>query len=149
MQDRVKRINRGEMLMMFAFVASLRSSCGRKQVGAILAINGRVISTGYAGPPSGSNHCSSETCDLSKPCTRTIHAEANAILFAARHGIAIENSMLFCTDSPCMDCAKLIANSGIVSVYYNREYRDISALEYLHSLGIHTEKCELPSDYKL
>lgn len=143
----MKRIKRTEMLMMFAFVTSLRSDCQRKQVGAVISKEGRVISTGYAGPPAGEKNCEAFNCDLTIPCTRTIHAEANAILFAARHGVAINDTELYCTDSPCIDCAKLISNSGISKVYYHRLYRDPSGLNYLNDHGIRTEQCLLPENF--
>lgn len=143
----MQRIKRTEMLMMFAFIASLRSDCRRKQVGAVLALEGRVISTGYAGPPAGASNCEAFDCDLAQPCTRTIHAEANSILFAAKHGLAIDKTDLYCTDSPCIDCAKLIANSGITRVYYHRLYRDPAGLNYLNELGVRTEYCALPAGF--
>ena len=139
------RISRDEMLMMFAFVASLRSTCGRRQVGAIISREGRVLSTGYAGPPSGIPHCSSEICDLSTPCTRTIHAEMNAILFAAKVGISTQGSSIYCTDSPCQRCAEAIVNAGIKAVYFARPYRDSTPLEFLKSLSIATVQCDLPA----
>lgn len=139
------RISRDEMLIMFAFVASLRSTCGRRQVGAVISREGRVLSTGYAGPPSGIPHCSSDICDLSAPCTRTIHAEMNAILFAAKVGISTQGSSIYCTDSPCQRCAEAIVNAGIRSVYYARPYRESTPLEFLNRLFITTVQCDLPA----
>jgi dCMP deaminase len=72
-------------------------------------------------------------------CIRTVHAELNAIAFAARKGIALEGSSLYCTDSPCLGCAKAIINAGIVSMFYLRLYRDQSGIELLSKAGVHIE----------
>jgi len=68
-----------------------------------------------------------------------VHAEANAIAFAARHGVATEGCAIVSTDSPCLDCARLIINAGIKAVYYSREYRDVKPLEELKRAGIYTQ----------
>lgn len=125
--------------MRVAMIMASRSTCQRVPdgVGAVLAREGRIISTGYVGTAPGSPHCQPGTlCDLSKPCRRTIHAEANAILFAARYGVSTEGTDLYTTMSPCFDCAKLIVNSGIKTVYYHRLYRDEYPMQYLVECGI-------------
>lgn len=124
------------MLIDIAFIVSRRSTCARSQVGAVIADEGRIVSTGYAGAPAGMPHCSSGVCDLSQPCTRTVHAEANAIAWAARSGIIIEGCALYCTLSPCLDCAKLIINSGIKRVVYGQAYRKTDGIDLLKSVGI-------------
>src|SRR5574343_385517 len=133
------RISRDEQMAFHAMVTALRSTCGRKSVGAVIAKEGRVISSGYAGPPSGFPHCS-EACMVASGamggCQRTIHAEQNAIAYAARHGIATQGAELYCTLSPCTNCAKLIINSGIIGVKYIEQYRDQSGIELLKSAGI-------------
>lgn len=135
----MSRITRDQMLMYMAISASHRSTCERKKVGALLAIDGRPISVGYAGAPSGFQHCHEAICDLSQPCTRTIHAETNAIAFAARQGIATEGSTLYCTLAPCLDCAKLIINAGIRRVVYYELYRTSNGLDLLQQAGIPAE----------
>lgn len=132
----MKRISRAEMLMEMALVVKQRSTCRRKQVGAVLVLDGRVLSTGYGGAPSGVPHCDETNCFPDKPCTRTIHAEANAIAFAARHGIPTKDSILYVTCSPCMECAKLLINAGIRKIIYYEEYRDTTPLELLRAVGI-------------
>lgn len=124
------------MLMEFASSAAKRSTCLRQQVGAVIAIDGRPLSIGYAGAPPGFPHCTPETCNSEKPCTLTIHAEANAISWAARNGIAVKNSTLYCTLSPCAPCAKLILAAGISKILYLKEYRDIAPLSLLLSGGV-------------
>lgn len=132
------RMSRNQMLMNMAVTAAERSTCNRKKVGAIIASEGRAILTGYAGAPSGMPHCLEQGCLIgpSGGCLRTVHAEANAIAFAARKGIRIEDSTLICTLSPCYDCAKLIINAGITFVFYKEKYRDESGIGLLISADI-------------
>lgn len=136
----MSRISRDNMLLQIALIVKQRSTCLRRQVGAVLALDGRVLSTGYGGAPSGVAHCTPDVCGPDKPCTRTIHAEANAVAFAARLGIATRGSTLYCTASPCIECAKLIINAGILRVVYHEEYRDTAPIELLTSVGIRVEK---------
>lgn len=134
----INRITRDQMLMEMAISASKRSTCARKHVGAILAVEGRPISVGYAGAPSGLPHCLDHGC-LPGPdggCIRTQHAEANAIAFAARKGIATEGATLYTTVSPCLACAKLIINAGIIEVMYLDLYRNREGLDLFSQKGI-------------
>ena len=124
------RISRDDMLMQIAIITSHRSTCNRLQVGAVVAQDGRIVSMGYAGAPAGQPHCSPETCNTSVPCTRTVHAD------------------LYCTHCPCLDCAKLIINTGIKRVLYDKAYRKTEGLELLQSVGIIVERwntCLLPT----
>lgn len=126
-----QRISRDAMLMEMVSVVKKRSSCLRRQVGALLSLDGRVLSTGYNGAPSGMAHCTPATCNADRPCIDTIHAESNAIAFAARYGIRTEGSTLYTTASPCRDCAKLIINAGICCVVFDEFYRDTDPLRFL------------------
>jgi len=131
-----ERPTRDQALMAVARIMAARSTCNRRQVGAVLAVDGRILSTGYAGAPSGLPHCSPSVCDLTTPCTRTVHAEANAIAFAARNGIRMEGATLYTTLSPCIDCAKLLINSGVKKVVYAEQYRTTDGLDLLRSVGV-------------
>lgn len=136
------------MLMEMAIIASKRSTCGRKHVGAIIAIEGRPISVGYAGAPSGLPHCLEHGC-LTGPeggCIRTQHAEANAIAFAARKGIATERATLYTTVSPCLACAKLIINAGILEVWYLELYRKMEGIALLHEKMIFCDQLKFQLD---
>lgn len=135
-----KRISREKLLLDTAKLNALRSTCGRKKVGAVIARGGRVISTGYNDAPSGRPHCSEDLCDMSKPCTRTIHAEHNAILFAAREGIQTGGADLYVTMLPCGTCAKAIIQAGIKNVYYEETYRDTSSIKELEESGINVKQ---------
>jgi dCMP deaminase len=129
----MERIERGAMLMTMAFLSAKRSTCNRKQVGCVISKEGRVLTLGYAGSPSGTPHCTDEGCilDINGGCIRTQHAEANAIAFSAKHGIALDGSTLHTTLSPCLACAKIIINAGIKEVVYNELYRDDSPIGML------------------
>ncbi len=127
------RLSRDEYFIAAAQLAAKRSTCLRLQVGAILVREGRIISTGYNGAPSGLDHCDPSCCGPDHPCNRTVHAEANCIYFAAKHGIATEGAWMYCTDSPCKTCAEAIINAGIRHVVYLREYRDRGPLNLLEA----------------
>lgn len=107
--------------MSTADLWSKRGTCPKKQVGAaLMSVSGRILLTGYNGAPAGMPHCEDVGCDLDAngDCQRAIHAEANVIALAARHGIAIEGTWLYVTHFPCHKCAQLIVASGIVGVMY-------------------------------
>jgi dCMP deaminase len=130
------------MLIEIAFVVSRRGTCERAQVGAVISRDGRIISTGYVGAPAGAEHCTSVGCRLGNHngCVRTVHAEANAIAYAARAGTATESAELFCTHSPCEPCAKLIISAGIRRVVYATRYRDETGIGLLESVGIEVKQ---------
>lgn len=126
---------------------STRSTCLRHHVGAILIKNKRILSTGYNGAPAGLPHCIDIGCPrkdvpsgtMHELC-RAVHAEQNAIIQAAMHGISIEGATLYCTHQPCILCSKMIINAGIVEVIYEEEYEEKSGLEMLKQAGIKTVK---------
>jgi len=116
--------------MKIAEVVSLRSTCTRRKVGAVLIKDSHILSTGYNGAPSGFKHCTLETCmrrDLKtgeKPeLCRGIHAEINCVIQAAIHGTSIKgNTTLYTTTFPCMSCLKLLINAGIKRIVYKEPY---------------------------
>ena len=110
-----------------------RSTCLRRSVGAVIIKNKRILTTGYNGAPSNIKHCIEAGClreDLKvasgerHELCRGIHAEQNAIIQAAFHGVSIKDATLFCTNQPCSICAKMIINSGIKQIYYLSGYAD-------------------------
>lgn len=133
------RISRDEYLMREAWNASRRSTCLRLNVGAVLVREGRVIVAGYNGTPSGFMHCSYATCGPDKPCLNTVHAEANCIYFAARHGIATRGTVMYSTDSPCKTCAEALIQAGVIEFVFYRDYR-AGALHLLDHAGIPTRQ---------
>lgn len=116
---------------MLAKLAAIRSTCIARQVGAVIVKNKQVLATGYNGPPSGLPHCIDQgycypgllKCDVSTTLpSRAIHAEANAIAQAAKHGISTEGARVYVTLEPCLSCLKLIISAGISEVYYETPF---------------------------
>lgn len=118
------RPDRDTVLLAVVQEFARRGTCGRAQVGAAIAKDGRVLVTGYNGPPAGFEHCSAE-CLAANPngCSRSVHAEANCIAYAARYGISVEGATIYCTHLPCRNCGELIINSGLSRVVYRKDYR--------------------------
>src|SRR3989442_9396201 len=116
-------LKRVKKLIAHAQLEAQSSTCNRLNVGAVIARDGRIISTGYNGAPSGLPHCGPECAPGGPACGRASHAELNAIAFAARYRLATEGAILVSTDSPCLNCARAVLNAGIKEGYYMREYR--------------------------
>lgn len=119
-----------------------RATCSRKAVGAILVKNKLILATGYNGAPAGLRHCDhSHGGDLQNGhCSRSTHAEQNAIVQAARHGISIEGATLYCTNNPCLTCAKLLINAGVARIVYEEPYSDPLAFELLRESGTSVDR---------
>jgi len=131
------RISWDRYFMNLAVQAATRSTCPRKRVGAIIVRDRNVLSTGYNGSIRGCDHCDEVGCLMENDhCVRTVHAEANAIIQAARHGIALDGAEIYVTASPCFDCFKLIANAGIRAVSYGEFYRDERVIHFAQEAGI-------------
>lgn len=125
---------------------ALRSTCDRLNVGCAIVRDARVISTGYNGNVSGASHCTHMLQNKpDSPCDSAVHAEANALVFAARHGVATLYADLWTTHQPCLSCAKLIINAGIRRVWYINEYRLREGVELLLSSGV--EVFQVREDY--
>jgi len=124
--------------IQMARVWAKNSYCKRRQVGALIVKDRMIISDGYNGTPSGfENECEDEN-GQSKPYV--LHAEANAITKVAKSNNSSQGATLYITDSPCMDCAKLIIQAGIVRVVYGDEYRITDGIELLEKAGIEIVK---------
>jgi dCMP deaminase len=114
-----------EYFMEIARQVASRATCDRKHVGALLVRDRIILSTGYNGSIRGMPHCDEVGHMMENGhCVATVHAEANAVLQAARTGVRIEASALYTTASPCWPCFKLVANAGIVRIVYGEFYRD-------------------------
>ena len=103
-----------------------RSTCEKRHVGAVIVDeNNHILTTGYNGSVSGLPHCDDIGCDLKYgKCVRTIHAEVNAILQAAKRGVKIDGARIYTTINPCFSCTKLLINAGIKEVWYERFHRN-------------------------
>lgn len=123
--------------MSLARTVSTRSTCSRKHVGALLVRDRVILSTGYNGSIRGMPHCD-EVGHLMEEghCVRTIHAEQNAIVQAATHGVRIEGADLYVTASPCWICFKLVANAGVKRMVYGEFYRDEKIFSVANELEI-------------
>lgn len=123
--------------MRIAKEVSSRATCDRKLVGAVIVRNKNILATGYNGSIWGLPHCD-EAGHLIEDnhCVRTVHAETNAIVQAARNGSPIDGATIYVTASPCWGCFKLIANAGIVRVCFGEFYRDGRIFEAAAQLGI-------------
>jgi dCMP deaminase len=123
--------------MDIAQMVATRSTCDRKHVGAVIVRNRTILSTGYNGSIRGLPHCDEIGHQMeNKHCIATIHAEANAIIQAARNGVRIEGASIYITVSPCWNCFKLIANSGITAIYYDEFYRDDRIFDIINNLDV-------------
>jgi dCMP deaminase len=135
-----KRISWHEYFMNIAEQVASRSTCDRKHVGAVIVRDKTILSTGYNGSLKGAPHCDEAGHDMDNGhCVRTVHAESNAVAQAAKNGVAIDNSEIYVTASPCLTCFKLITNCGIKKIYYKEFYRDERISEYAHQSGIELE----------
>ena len=131
--------------MNITTLVAQRSTCTRRAVGAIIVKDKRILSTGYNGAPSGIQHCLDVGClreNMRVPSgerhelCRGIHAEQNAIIQAAYHGVSVKGAVLFCTNLPCSICAKMIINAGIRKIYYQSGYADRLSREMLDAAGV-------------
>jgi len=153
MARRDERPSWDEYFMRIAHVVATRSTCLRRQVGAILVLNKRILTTGYNGAPTGLRHCSEVGCLREKynvpsgerhELCRGLHAEMNALLQAAHHGICIAGATLYSTHVPCMLCTKMLINGGIEKVVAARDYPDELARQMLNEAGIELVIYPLP-----
>ena len=132
-----ERVSWEEYFMNIAREVATRSTCDRKHVGAVIVRGKTILATGYNGSIRGLAHCDEAGHEMENThCVRTIHAEANAIVQSARHGVRLEDSEIYVTASPCYDCFKLIANAGINKIFFGEFYRDEQIMEHAKELGI-------------
>ncbi len=147
-----------EYFTKIAFDVSERSTCLRRKVGAILVKDKRILSTGYNGAPSGLRHCEEVGClraqqnvpsgERHELC-RGLHAEMNAFLQAAVHGVSTQGATLYCTTYPCSLCAKMIINAGVRRVVEAGDYPDDLSRELLAEAGIEVEHFDDPRQAQL
>jgi dCMP deaminase len=143
------RPSKDTYFLKMAYLVSSRSTCDRKHVGAVIVDEyGRIVATGYNGAPSGAPHCDDQGHEIVEGhCIRTIHGESNAIDFAGREA---RGCTLYVTVTPCYDCAKRIANTGIKRLVYAEHYesrygRSSTVPEWLRSLGIQVDHVQNPA----
>jgi dCMP deaminase len=126
--------------MQIAFTVAQRSTCDRAHVGAVIERDRRMLTTGYNGSPAGLPHCDDVGhLIIDDHCVRTLHAEQNAIIQAALHGVTIEGASIYVTHQPCLNCAKMIINAGIKRVVYAGTYPDENSRQFLAEAGVMLE----------
>lgn len=134
-----------EYFMSIAEQVATRATCSRRQIGAVLVKGKRILATGYNGVPIGLAHCDTVGClreQLGIPSgtqhelCRGLHAEQNAVIQAARHGIAMDGATIYSTTQPCVMCSKILLNSGVVDIVYRDEYPDALAASLIAESGI-------------
>jgi dCMP deaminase len=128
-----------------ARLVASRSTCLRRQVGAVIVKDNRILSTGYNGTPAGITHCLERGCIRTErnipsgerhELCRGLHAEQNAIIQAAYHGVSINGADIYCTNQPCIICSKMLINAGIKKIYLSDSYPDELAEEMLKEANI-------------
>lgn len=135
-----RRASWDEYFMAIARVVATRSTCDRKHVGAVIVRDKMILATGYNGSIRGLPHCDDEGHMMEDGhCVRTIHAEANAIVQAARNGMRLERADIYVSASPCFGCFKMIANAGLSRIVYGEFYRDERIFNLSRDLGIALE----------
>ncbi|KPK41204.1 MAG: cytidine deaminase [Omnitrophica WOR_2 bacterium SM23_29] len=141
----MKRPNWDEYFLDIAKLVSKRSTCLRRQVGALIVKKRRILTTGYNGTPTGITHCEVAGCLREKlkvpsgerhELCRGLHAEQNSIIQAALYGVNIEGGTLYCTVQPCSICAKMLINAGIKEIVMESGYPDKMAKEFFDEAGI-------------
>jgi len=146
-----KRPTWDEYFMGIARLVATRSTCLRRQVGAVIVKDGNVLATGYNGTPAGITHCSETGCLREKlqvpsgerhELCRGLHAEQNAIIQAAKHGVNISGGTLYCSNFPCVICAKMLINAGIRKVIYLAGYPDELGRDMLVEAQVETLQFE-------
>ncbi|RJR30339.1 MAG: cytidine deaminase [Desulfobacteraceae bacterium] len=138
-----------EYFMAITKLVAKRSTCLRRSVGAILVKEKRILATGYNGAPAGLRHCEEVGClreNSSIPSgtrhelCRGLHAEQNAIIQAAYHGISISGAVLFCTNKPCIICSKMLINAGIQEIYFLDGYEDVLSDQMMAEAGVNLKR---------
>lgn len=144
-KKQITRPSWDEYFMGIAKLVATRSTCLRRQVGAVAVKKKQVLATGYNGAPSGITHCDQVGClraELGVPSgerhelCRALHAEQNAFLQAARHGASLEGAVLYITTQPCSICAKMAINVGIKKIVFEGDYPDELARKFLEEAGM-------------
>ena len=119
-----------EYFMQIARTVATRATCPRASVGALLVRDHRILTTGYNGAPRHTSHCADAGCEIvNDHCVRAVHAEANAIVQGALHGVGVSGATAYCTHQPCVNCSKLLISAGIERIVFDRSYDDPIAAE--------------------
>ncbi len=139
------RVNWHEYFMNIAAEVATRSTCDRKHVGAVIVRDKTILSTGYNGSVRGLPHCDDRGHMMEDGhCVATIHAEANAIIQAAKNGVRVDGADIYITASPCWNCFKIVTNAGIKNIYYGEFYRDDRIFDAAKTLKMMVSQIKVP-----
>lgn len=148
-QKKIERPSWDEYFIDIAHLVSKRSTCLRRKVGVLIVKDRRILATGYNGTPSNIRHCDEVGCLREKlnipsgerhELCRGLHAEQNALLQAALYGISVKDSIFYCTNQPCVICAKMLINAGVKEIVVADGYPDKMATDFLKEAGIKVRK---------
>lgn len=140
-----RRVDWHEYFMNIAAEVATRSTCDRKHVGAVIVRDKTILSTGYNGSVRGLPHCDDVGHMMEDGhCVATIHAEANAIIQAAKNGVRVDGAEIYITASPCWNCFKIVSNAGIKGIYYGEFYRDDRIFDAAKGLGMRISQIKVP-----
>lgn len=136
-----------EYFMELAQVVAKRSTCNRRSVGAVLVRDKRILTTGYNGSPPGQPHCTDEGCLMvDNHCVRAIHAEQNAIIQGALHGIDLRGATCYVTSAPCVHCSKMLIAAGIKRIVFLDSYTDDLGERMARQAGVAYERFEVKGE---
>lgn len=152
MAQTIERMPWPEYFMNIAFLVSERSTCLRRKVGALAVKDKRILATGYNGAPAGTSHCSVTGClrqELGIPSgqrheiCRGLHAEQNVIIQSSIYGVSLVGADIYCTNQPCVQCAKMLINCGVRQIFYSQAYHDELACSMLQEAGVRLESLKV------
>jgi len=156
-RDGRKRPGWDEYFLEIARTVAKRSTCLRRQIGAVIVRDRRILTTGYNGAPSGLRHCLDLGClrdelgiqsGTHQEICRALHSEMNAIIQAAQHGVSTRGATLYCTMQPCSVCARMLINAGIVRIVYTGDYPDEFSMSLLREAKIEIVRYTMPAEEK-
>jgi len=149
-----QRLSWHQYFMTITRQVAERSTCTRAKVGAVIVRDKNILATGYNGAPAGMPHCIDVGCliyqsktpdgEIEENCFRTIHAEINAIAQAAKNGSSIKEGSIYITHTPCIHCLKVLVNTGIKDIFYERAYKLHTLNDILQHTHVSLEKVDLP-----
>lgn len=147
------RLSWDEYFMTITRQVAERSTCTRAKVGAVIVRDRSILATGYNGSPAGMPHCTEAGCliyesrtptgDIEQNCFRTIHAEINAIAQAAKNGVSIRDASIYITHTPCIHCLKVLVNTGIRAIFYEKPYKLNTVADIIAHTGVELQQVEM------
>lgn len=149
-----QRLSWDQYFMTITRQVAERSTCTRAKVGAVIVRDRSILATGYNGSPAHMPHCTEVGClvyesrnpngETEQNCFRTIHAEINSIAQAAKNGVSIKGASIYITHTPCIHCLKVLVNTGISDIFYEKPYKLDTVADILEHTGVRLHRVEMP-----